>query len=328
MDKTFKVVITDMNFPTDEPERTVFGEIGAKVERYQCRTENEIIEIAKGADALLVQWAPVTKRVIMNLDKARAIGRYGVGVDNIDLKTATEKGIQVVNVIYDITDVADHTVTLLLALNRKIHLIYDATRHMRWDWREYHPIGRLEGSTAGIIGFGRVGREVASRLNAFGMRLLGYDPYVPEAIFTSLSVRKVELPELLKVSDFVTLNSALSSENLHMIDEPQLRLMKKTAYLVNTSRGALVNESALSKALEQQWIAGAALDVLEHEPPRQDNPLLKLDNVILTPHMAWYSASAVGEIQTKCAEDVARILVGKEAINLVNKDVLSKLRKR
>jgi len=324
----FKVVITDSNFPTNEPERSVLIKIRASVMKYQCKTEDEVIKVAKDADGLLVQFAPITRKVINSLDKLRAIGRYGIGVDNVDLPAATERGIQVVNTIYNIWDVADHTVTLLLAINRKIPQIYQATRAKRWDWREFQPIVRMKDSTVGIIGFGRVGKEVAERLRGFGAHLLGYDPFVPEQVFKEMGVDKVHLEKLLRDSDFITLNSALSKENYHMIDEPQLRMMKKTAYMVNTSRGPLINEAALIKALKERWISGAALDVLEEEPPKLDNPLLELNNVIISPHIAWYSQGTLAEIQTMCAEDVARILVGEQPRNLVNREVMSKLGKK
>jgi D-3-phosphoglycerate dehydrogenase len=324
--KKYSVVITDLNFATIEPERRVLSRIGASVSRYSCKDEDDVIRAGKDADALLVQYAPITERVINRLERVRAIGRYGIGVDNIDLNTATQRGIQVVNVVYAIYDVADHTVSMLLALGRKIPFIYEATRAMRWDWKEFQPIRRLKGSKAGIIGFGRVGREVALRLKGFGMIVSGYDPFVSEQIFNEMGVEKTELQNLLSESDYITLNSALSKENFHMIDEPQLRMMKKTAFLINTSRGTLINESALVKALTEGWIAGAALDVLEKEPPTAENPLIRMDNVIISPHLSWYSESSVLEIQTMCAEDVARVLVGEEPTNLVNREVLPRLR--
>jgi D-3-phosphoglycerate dehydrogenase len=324
----FRVIITDLNFATIEPERRVLSRIGASVTKYSCKDENDVIRVGKDADALLVQYAPITERVINRLERVRAIGRYGIGVDNIDLHAATQRGIQVVNVIYAIYDVADHTVAMLLAIGRKIPFIYEATKAMRWDWKEFQPIMRLKGSKAGIIGFGRVGMEVAKRLTGFGMILLGYDPFVSERVFKDVGVEKAELEKLLSESDYITLNSALSKENVHMIDEPQLRMMKKTAFVINTSRGQLINESALIKALRGGWIAGAALDVLEKEPPTAENPLIRMENVIMSPHLAWYSESSVLEIQTMCAEDVARILVGEKPTNLVNREVLSKLARK
>ena len=319
-----RVVITDASFPTIEPERLVFSRIGANVTKYDCKSEDDVIEVGGNADALLVQYAPITERVIGGLEKVRVIARYGIGVDNIDLDAATRKGIQVVNVVYEIFDVADHTVAMLLAMGRRIRFMSEAIRAMRWDWKEFQPIMRLKGSKAGIIGFGRVGKEVARRLNAFGMVLLGYDPFVSGEVFGAMHVKKVELGELLRKSDYITVNAALTKENVHMIDETQLRTMKKGAFIINTARGPLINEPALVRALREGWIAGAALDVLEKEPPAPDNPLLRMDNVIISPHAAWYSQSSVLEIQTMCAEDVAKALVGREPINLVNREVLSK----
>jgi D-3-phosphoglycerate dehydrogenase len=325
--KRFRVVITDSDYPTNEPERKIMHKIGATVAKYDCVTEEEVMKIARDADALLVQYAPITKQVIDTLDKVKAVGRYGVGVDTIDIQAATEKGIQIVNVIYDIRDVADHTMALLLALQRKIYKVCQATRAGRWDWKEFKPIFRMSHSTAGIIGFGRVGRELALRMKGFGCHLLGYDPFVSENVFAEMGVEKVDLEKLLTLSDFVIISSALTAGSFHIIDERQLTSMKKTSFLINTSRGSLIKESSLIKALEEHWIAGAALDVLEQEPVRPDSPFLGFDNVILSPHMAWYSEESVNEIQTICAEEVARILVGELPKNLVNPEVLSKLKR-
>jgi len=319
-----RVVITDASFPTIEPERLILSKIGASVTKYNCKSEDDVIEVGRNADALLVQYAPITERVIGGLEKVRVIGRYGIGVDNIDLDAATRRGIRVVNAVYEIFDVADHTVAMLLAMGRRIYFMSEATKAMRWDWKEFQPIMRLKDSKAGIIGFGRVGKEVATRLNGFGMVLSGYDPFVSGEVFRAMHVKKVDLGELLRESDYITVNAALTKQNVHMIDETQLRTMKKSAFIVNTARGPLISEPALVRALREGWIAGAALDVLEKEPPNPENPLMRMANVIISPHAAWYSESSVLEIQTMCAEDVAKALVGEEPINLVNREVLSK----
>ncbi|RLI36940.1 C-terminal binding protein [Candidatus Bathyarchaeota archaeon] len=322
MPKRFKVIITDAEYASHEPEREVLSKFNVELVKYQCRTEDEVIENCRDADALLNQYAPITRRVIESLEKAKVIVRYGIGVDNIDLEAATERGIYVANVIYDICDVADHAVTLMLSLNRKITLADKSVKEGCWDWKPLQPIMRVRGRTVGIVGFGRVGREVAKRVRCLGVRIMAYDPYLPPEVFEENRVERVDLDTLLRVSDIITLHVALTDETYHMIGAEELRKMKRTALLINASRGAVVDEKALYRALKEGWIAGAALDVMEKEPPDRDNPILSLDNVIVTPHMAWYSTASVKEIQRKAAEEVARVLSGKAPINLVNKDVL------
>jgi D-3-phosphoglycerate dehydrogenase len=321
----FKVVITDSDYGSHEIEEEVLSSIGADLVKFQCKTEDDIIRCCSDADGLLNQYAPITRRVIENLQRARIIVRYGVGVDNIDVNAATERGIFVANVIYDITDVADHTLSLILSLSRKIIWADRNVKENRWDWKSVQPISRLKDKTVGIIGFGRIGRKVAQRLKGFEVKILSYDPYVPEEIFREYGVEKVDFETLIKESDIITVHTPLTDETRHMIGEKELRSMKREAILINVSRGGIIDEKALYKALKERWISGAGLDVLEVEPPSKDNPLLRLDNVIITPHMAWYSNKSLDEIRRKAAEEVARALSGQIPMNLVNRDVLKKL---
>lgn len=323
-EKKFKVAITDAQYKSHEPERAVLSKLNVELVKFQCRTEGDVIKNCKDADALLVQYAPITEKVIENLKNVRIIARYGIGVDNIDLEAATEKGIFVTNVVYDICDVADHAISLILSLVRKIPWVYQSTKSGEWDWKQFQPIMRLKGKTVGIIGLGRVGREVAKRISGFGVNILAYDPYIPLEIFKKNNAKKIDLETILEKSDIITLHVILTKETRHMIDENELRKMKKTAILINTCRGPVVNEKSLYTALKEKWIAGAGLDVLESEPLTEDNPLLELDNVVITPHMGWYSAGSVTEIQTAVAEDVARVLSGELPQRLVNKSVLTK----
>jgi D-3-phosphoglycerate dehydrogenase len=323
----YKVTITDADYESHEPEREVLSGLNVELVKFQCSTEDEVIRNCWDADALLNEYAPITRRVIESLKNARVIARYGIGVDNIDLRAATERGIFVANVTYDVCDVADHTVALILSLARKIPWINQKVKEGRWDWREVQPIERIEGKILGIIGFGRIGREVAARMKAFKTEIIAYDPYAPTETFEKRHVKKVDLETLLSTSDIITVHLPLSKETHHLINEKRLKVMKKTALLVNTSRGPVVDEAALYKALKEGWLTAAALDVLEKEPPEKDNPLLKLNNVLVTPHMAWYSTSSTTEIQTKAAQEVTRVLSGQPPRNLVNKDVLNRLNK-
>jgi D-3-phosphoglycerate dehydrogenase len=322
MSKKFKVIITDAEYESHDPEKDVLSKLNVELIKFQCRTEEEVIRYCKDADALLNQYAPITRKVIENLEKAKIIVRYGVGVDNIDIKAATEKGIFVANVIYDISDVADHAFALILSLARKILLANKNVKNGKWDWKELQPIYRFNGSTLGIVGLGRIGSAIARRAKGFNMRILYYDTIRREDIEKELGIIYTDLDNLLKESDFVTLHVPLTNETRHLINEERLKLMKKNAIIINTSRGPVIDEKALYKALKNKWIAGAGLDVLEKEPPLKDNPLFQLDNVIVTPHMAWYSIDSLTEIQRKAAEEVARVLSGQLPINLVNKDVL------
>jgi D-3-phosphoglycerate dehydrogenase len=323
--RKYKVAITDAEYESHEPEREVLSKLNVELVKFQCSTEDEVIKDCWDADALLNQYAPITRRVIERLKNARIIVRYGIGVDNIDLKAATERGIFVANVVYEICDVADHTVALILSLARKIPWVNQKVKEGRWDWREVQPVERIKGKTLGIIGFGRIGREVAARMKAFGTEIIAYDPYMPTETFEKKDVKKVDLETLLSTSDIIVVHVPLSKETHHLINEKRLSMMKKTALLVNTSRGSVVDEAALYKALKKGWLTAAALDVLEKEPPEKDSPLLRLNNVLITPHMAWYSTSYLTEIQTKAAEEVVRVLSGQTPRNLVNKDVLNRL---
>jgi len=323
--KKWKVVITDAEYPSFAVEKKVLSPLNVDLVKCQCFTEEELIRTCRDADALLNQYAKITPRVIENLDHVKIIARYGIGVDNVDLDAATKKNILVTNVVYDICDVADHTIMLILALTRKIFRVEESIKRIEWDWKKFHPITRIKGKTIGIIGLGRVGRQVAKRIRGFDANLLVCDPYIPVDVFKTYNAKRVDHETLLKESDIVTVHVPLNDETRHMISTNQLKKMKKTAILINCARGGIVDEKALYKALLGKEIAGAGLDVLEQEPIRKDNPLLDLDNVIITPHMGWYSEDAVDEVQRIAAEQVLQCLQGKVPTNLVNKDVIKNL---
>lgn len=324
--KRFRVVVTDAEYQSHEPERKVLGKLNVELVKFQCRTEDDVIRHCHDADALLNQYAPITRKVIKSLERARIIVRYGVGVDNIDLGAATEKGIFVANVVYDVCDVADHTIALILSLIRKMPWVYRSTASGKWDWREFQPITRLKGKTVGMIGLGRVGKEVAKRFQGFGVDIVAHDPFVGPRVFEQCGAKAVDLETLLGKSDIITIHVPLSRETYHMIGANAFRKMKKTAILVNTCRGPVVHEKALYSALKERRISGAGVDVLEEEPLTEECRLTELDNIIITPHMAWYSEDSLLEIQTKAAEEVARVLSGQPPRNLVNKELLEKLK--
>ncbi|MDQ7800922.1 MAG: C-terminal binding protein [Armatimonadota bacterium] len=316
----FKVVVTDSVFPHLEVERRILGEIGADLVALQAHRDDELLEPVADADALLVCFAPVTARVVEAARRCRIIARYGIGVDNVDVRTATARGIVVTNVPdYCVDEVSDHALALVLACARKVVWLDRNVRAGRWDARDAVPVHRLSGQVLGLVGFGKIPRLVARKAQAFGMRVLSFDPYVDPAVMRELGVEPAGLRDLLQRSDYVSVHAPLTPQTEGLIDEAALRWMKPTAYLVNTARGRIVDEGALVRALERGWIAGAALDVLPTEPPPPEDPLLRLDRVILTPHVAFYSEESLQELQRKAAEEVVRVLTGQAPRYPVNR---------
>lgn len=322
-----KVVITEA-LPLIDKELEILS-IYSDVVVLNSTSEDVIAEATRDADVIMVVYAKITRKIIESAAKLKGIVRYGIGVDNIDLKAATEKGIMVANIPdYGIKSVADHTMMLILALARRVTAWDRYTRELKYIGRWTNPPMNLIGieladKILGIVGLGRIGREVAKRAKAFDMKIIAYDPYIPKDTVLE-DVTLLELDDLLRQSDFVTIHCPLTNETHHLINEDRLKLMKRTAFIINTARGPIIDEKALYKALKDRWIAGAALDVFEHEPPPSDNLLLKLDNVILTPHVAWFTEEALRRLEFTACEEAIRILKGEVPRNLVNRMVLSR----
>jgi len=300
----------------------------ADVQVAKSTDEDNLIVEARDADIIMVVYARITERIINSATKLRGIVRYGIGVDNIDLKAASRRRIPVANVPdYCIGTVADHAFALLLALNRKLLLADNIVRTGNWGaWTSPSPklMGvDLEGKTLGLIGIGKIGSAVAARAKGFGMKVIAYDPYIPKEVAERLGIELVNLETLLKNADFVSVHSPLTNETRGMIGERELKLMKKTAYIINTARGPIIQEEALYKALKNGWIAGAGLDVYTKEPPDRDNPLFKLENVVLTPHIAYYTQEAIWRLEMTAVEEAIRILQGQLPKNLVNKEAFT-----
>jgi D-3-phosphoglycerate dehydrogenase len=286
-------------------------------------TEAEMIARLGDADGLIVASSPVTRRVLAALERLKVVMRTGVGYDVIDVAAATELGVVVVNVpdIW-VREVANHALALLLAWNRRLLALDGDVRAGRWSaGLPAAPMGALHGETVGIVGLGNIGSAFARRVAALETRVIACDPYVPDSRFAALGVERVDLPALAERSDYVSVHTLLSAETRHLIGESFLRRMKPTALLVNTSRGPVVDEAALARALREGWLAGAALDVWEREPPAADSPLLRLPNVIATPHAAYYSTAAVAQVPRRCGEEVARALTRQRPLNVVNPEV-------
>lgn len=327
---SYRIVLTDHVFPVADAviEQRVLEDAGCDLEIRECRDEEGLLEITRHADGLLVERAIITRRVIAGMEKCRVMARYGVGYDCIDVAAATDAGIIVCNVPdYCVPEVADHTVSLILALARSIFPL-DAEVH-RGVWDVYSggkTNRRIEGQTLGMIGSGRIGRAVAKRVLGFGLEVLVYDPYLDAEAISSFGGRKAEMEEVLRSADFLTMHMPLSEATRHTLNAERLKLMRPTAYVVNTARGGLIDQKALYNALVEGRIAGAGLDVLEQEPPTAGDPMLNLPNVIITPHAAFYSKAASQDLHRMTAEAVAAVLQGKHPGSIVNPAVLSKIK--
>jgi D-3-phosphoglycerate dehydrogenase / 2-oxoglutarate reductase len=317
------VLICGLDHDNVAEEDAVFQSAGVRFGQVVARTEEDFLHHGRDAHALLVQYGAVTRRVIEGLPNLRLLVRYGVGVDGIDLAAATDRGIPVVNVPdYGTDEVANHAVALLLALARKLPRLDRQTRAGRWDVFEVQPIHRLAGQTVGIVGCGRIGSRVARKLGGFDLRLLAHDPYVADF---PPGVTPAGLDRLLAESDYMTLHCPLTAGTRHLVDGAALARMKPTAVLINTARGGLVDTAALADALARGRLAGAGLDVTEQEPLPPGSPLLRLEQVIVTPHAAWYSEEGRSDLKRRVAEEAVRVLVrGEPPLHCVNPGVLAK----
>jgi D-3-phosphoglycerate dehydrogenase len=315
------IVILDCNFPSTAIEASTAASAGFILVTHQCATEAEVVDVARDVDGIIVQYAPLTANVIAQLRHCRIIARYGIGVDNVAVPAATSAGIWVTNVPgFCATELAEHTLAYILAFARRLPRLDRSVRAGHWETiRTMGTTRRLGELTLGIVGFGRVGREIAVRARPFGLTVLATAPHTSAETMAGYGVAKTDLDDLLHHSDFVSLNLPLTPDTRHLINATRLALMKPTAYLLNTSRGSIVDEAALVDALRAGRLAGAGLDVLEVEPPRPDNPLLALESVILTPHASYYSDDALRFLQQSVAEEVVRVLRGEAPRNPVNR---------
>jgi|Deesub1362A_J573_1020465.scaffolds.fasta_scaffold06938_1 D-3-phosphoglycerate dehydrogenase len=319
----FKVALIHTIFPKLDIEYEEVEKAEGELVVAKEQSEEHILELVKDADAIVTVYAEVTEKIINAAKKCKVIVRTGIGVNNIDIKAATKKGILVANVPdYCFDEVSDHAISLALALSRKLLLFDKKVKNNDWNHEGVKPILAMRGQNFGLVGFGNIPRVVAKKVKVFGFNVLAYDPYVKPELAEELSVKLVDLETLLKESDFVSLHAPLTDETRHMINERTLKLMKPTAFLINTARGPLVDEKALYKALKEKWIAGAGLDVLEQEPPSPNNPLLSLDNIILTPHAAFLSEKSVVTLRRKAMQEAIRGVLEGKVINCVNKEVL------
>jgi D-3-phosphoglycerate dehydrogenase len=308
-----KVVITDHQFKNIEHERRIIMAIGAElVEWTGAGSGITLKDAVRDADGLLVQYSRITAEVIGWMDHCRVIVRYGIGYDNIDIRAAELKGIAVCAIPdYGSEEVSNHAVGMLLALHRRLPELSGMMRRGMVVHDCALRVRRLSESTLGLLGFGRIASLVITKMAAFGPRILVCDPFAPEDRIRSQGAEPAAFDALCRESDLISVHCPLTEQTYHRFNRAAFALMKPGTILVNTARGPIVEEAALVEALEAGVLAGAGLDTYELEPPAPDNPLLRMENVLCSPHCAWYSEQAIEVLQKKAAAEVAAVLTGR-----------------
>ncbi|MBX7256007.1 MAG: C-terminal binding protein [Candidatus Hydrogenedentes bacterium] len=313
-----KVIITDHGFPNIDFERRIIESAGFELETVQpiCKTEDDVIRTCGNADVLLVQWAPVTRRVLEALPNVRCIVRYGVGVNNFDLEAAKDLKVVAANVPdFCVEEVANHALAMILSLCRRIPQDHAQILQGGWGVNPFRPIPAPTDLTLGLVSFGKIARNLARKAAAFGFNIVAHDPFLKPEAFAECNVKPVGFKELLAKSDIVSLHCPLVNETTHLMNKDTLAEMKRGAILINTSRGPVVDEPALIEALRSGQLGGAGLDVFEVEPLPAGSPLREFNNVILTSHAASVSEKAVDMLQTKAAEAARDFLLGKDPVS-------------
>jgi D-3-phosphoglycerate dehydrogenase len=315
-----KVVVADCSWKSIDVERRYLP-AHWQVAGFQCRTEAEVLDACGDADAVLAEYAPLSRPVVQGLGRCRIISNSAIGVDNIDLEAATEAGILVAHVPhYCVPEVADQTLALLLAVNRQIIQYHQSVREGRWDLHGPAPMTRLEGQTLGLVGFGRIAQAVADRARGFGLKVLAYDPQVPEAVMERHHALAVGLDKLLEASHFISSHLPATPETAGFFSRDLFARMAQRPVFINTSRGKVVREADLVEALKAGQVSFAALDVLEEEPPSFRSELFRLDNVLITPHVGFCSKTALEEVRRRSALNVAHFFRGElDAISALNR---------
>lgn len=321
----YKVYITDYDYPDNSIERRILEPVGAAVIGLQCRDGKGLAEQAKDADALMVQYAKVSKSTIEQLPSLKVIARYGIGTDIVDIESAKANGVICTNVTdYCVDEVADHNIALILMLIRRIPMYVQQSKKGMWHWSETGMgIKRFRNATIGVIGFGRIGQNMSAKLNHLGFTIQAYDPYIADSVAAAADVSRVDMQTLLTGSDVVCIQCPYTTETHHIVSAAELKQMKKSSILINCSRGKLVDNRALYQALTKGWIASAGLDDPEEEPAKmfdwtpEVNPLFSLDNCFITPHVAYYSEESLIEARETAALNVKAVLLGEEPPNRV-----------
>ena len=321
--------LNSISHPVILEELRELKKVDAKIIEIQGDSREEIIKLAKKVDAVITVYSKLDKEIVSSLQKCRIISRYGIGTDNIDVKEATKSGVLVSNVPdFCIGEMADHTIAMLLALNRKLLPMNEFMRSGNWIKSHSEKMYRLENKILGLLGFGNIARAVAKRAKSFGLKLISHDPYISNTIAEKYKVRLVSFEEIISESDFLIVLIPLNKANYRLIGEKELRKMKNNSVLINTSRGEIIDETALVKALTNNWISAAAVDVYEHLnvfkkpdelPPK--SPFFRLRNLICTPHVGALSEEANKEVKIKGSREVVRVLKGYWPKNCINSNV-------
>ncbi|NSW89067.1 MAG: C-terminal binding protein [Firmicutes bacterium] len=317
----FKVVMTDDRHKTYEEEKQILSSIDAEVIISNCSTVEEVINACRDADGIMVNLAPITAEVVDKLEKCKVIARYGVGYDNVDVSACTAKGIYVTNVTdYCAEEVSDHALALLMACVRKVARRDAQVRAGKWNIGSADPIYRMAGKIFTFLGYGMIARTLHRKIKGFNFsRILVYDPYVDAEVIKAAGAEKVDWETAIKEADYISIHMPLNDKTRGIINSETFAMMKPTAIIVNTSRGAVIEEQALINALVSGQINSAGLDVHNKEPLDADNPLMKLENCVLTDHVGWYSEDSMSELKRKVAENVRDVLLGKKPKYPVNK---------
>jgi len=322
----YKVVVTDDRYKNYDEEKKVMDKVGAELVIANCKTKEEVVEVCMDADGILCNLAPMPAEVIKKLDKCKIISRYGVGYDNVDVKACTSMGIYLANVPdYCAEEVSDHALALLMCCARKVARRDAQIRKGMWNIGSNDPIYRIAGKTFAFLGFGMIGKCLYRKIKGLNFsRILIYDPYLDENTIKSFGAQKADFETALKEADFISLHMPLNEKTKSIINSKAFSLLKKTAIIINTSRGPLIDEEALIDALKEGKINCAGLDVHNKEPLDKDNPLMNLENCVLTDHVGWYSEESMNELKRKAAENVRDVLLCKEPKYKIN-DIKSKI---
>ena len=308
------IAVAGTRFGPPTVEEEILSPLGPRLRLGMGADTDSLLELCAEAEGVIIGSIPAfTAEVIAQLKRCKILARGGVGVDNVDLKAATAKGIQVTYVPdYCVDEVSDHAMSLILYFARKLEGGLAEVKKGGWGIAALRPIAPLRGATLGVVGVGRIGAALAGKARAFGMRIIAHDPFAPESVFEEIEAENAALEQIWAESDYVSLHAPLTSETRGMVNAEALERMKTAAVLINVARGELVDEEALAGALKKNAIRGAGLDVLEEEPPRPNHPLIRLPNCHVTPHSAWYSTAALEDMRRKAATDVLRVLRGEE----------------
>jgi D-3-phosphoglycerate dehydrogenase / 2-oxoglutarate reductase len=311
---SMKVIINYQEYTDVEIEKAILREQpGIEIVESHSREAGDFANEVGDVEAAIIQYADCSKEVIGAMNRAKVIVRYGIAVDNIDVAAANARGIRVCNVpFYCIDEVSNHALAMILALHRKLNISDPLLRRNEYNLEALRPILRLSDLTVGLAGFGHIARRLAETLHPLFAQVIAFDPYVNAETMFESGVKKVELDALFRESDFVSVHAPNTPATRHLVSAEIISLMKPSAYIINTGRGPVIDESALIGALKSNRIAGAGLDVFESEPLPKDSPLRCLDNVIITSHYAWYSEGAIKELKETAAYEALRVLRGEE----------------